>query len=498
MAVSYINGFIQNLSFEEIKAVKDHIHKTGIETATTNKIENLLAILIDNPNKKYTDGELSKLLESKQGTIRVLKSRLYSKAQEALISDSHFENSSEFNEREKVLFALRKKNLLIKSLLRKMNQGKVEALHSLLNEVTKAATKYQCYDVLIDALILQKYLKGIRTGRQEFEKIHDKISFYSDCLKCTREASDTYYRLILNYEFTLTTPPHEINKFLKNSIKKMQMDFKRTKSDEINYFKCFFQMALYENEKKFNKAIVICKKILSLVKNSIVLYNKDRIGFALGNLTHFHIFLKNYKEAIITAKNAQRYHIPNSYNYLTLKEQELLAYFYSGNYTTAYKGLKALLDHSLSDTGIFRRSKFQFYEACILFAVKKYKDAMMLLNKAFEIEKDKFGWNIAIRILIVLNFIALHKLKEASNAIASLRKHIDRNNKSKKIRDRDILIFKLLRELEKDGFKRNPGNKTAIQLLRELSDKDKPTAWSHFTPEMIPFHEWVMTLPVKN
>ena len=98
---------------------------------------------------------------------------------------------------------------------------------------------------------------------------------------------------------------------------------------------------------------------------------------------------------------------------------------------------------------------------------------------------------------MVITFIELDKKEQAITALQSLRKHIERNNKNKEIKQRDILIFKLLRELEKDNFKRNEKNKKAAQLLAELSDKTKPTAWNYFTPELIPFHEWVMTLPVK-
>jgi hypothetical protein len=90
------------------------------------------------------------------------------------------------------------------------------------------------------------------------------------------------------------------------------------------------------------------------------------------------------------------------------------------------------------------------------------------------------------------------KKQEASTSIGTLRKYLERTGKKKEINERYILILKLIRELEKDGFKRNEKNKTAIKLLTELSDKDKPTTWNYFTPELIPFHEWVMTLPEKT
>jgi hypothetical protein len=151
----------------------------------------------------------------------------------------------------------------------------------------------------------------------------------------------------------------------------------------------------------------------------------------------------------------------------------------------------------MADAKVYHKSKFIYYEACVLFATNQFKPALQLLSKSLKIEKDKAGWNIGIRVLMAMVFIELNKIGEASTCIATLRKHIERISKRKEIKERDLLILKLLRELEKDGFKRNEKNKTAAKLFAELSDKNKPTAWNYYTPELIPFHEWAKTLPEK-
>ncbi|HSH65831.1 MAG TPA: hypothetical protein VLB84_08540, partial [Bacteroidia bacterium] len=71
-------------------------------------------------------------------------------------------------------------------------------------------------------------------------------------------------------------------------------------------------------------------------------------------------------------------------------------------------------------------------------------------------------------------------------------------NKVKEVRARDILILKLLRELEKDRFIRNEKSKKTTLLINQLADKNKSTAWNYYTPELIPFHEWVKGLPGKE
>lgn len=113
------------------------------------------------------------------------------------------------------------------------------------------------------------------------------------------------------------------------------------------------------------------------------------------------------------------------------------------------------------------------------------------MNKSLEIEKDKTGWNIALRTLNIIVFIELSKINEASRALEALRKYMERLTKSDEVKQRDILIIKLLREIEKDGFRYDPKNANATKMLKELSEKDKPVSWNYYTPELIPFHEWV-------
>jgi hypothetical protein len=498
MATSYITDFIQSLSSEEIKIVREYVYRSNTRPILgENKIEKLFNTLVADPEKKYTDRELSGILESDGGALRILKSRLFDKVKEALLSDNHFENDLVFNYREKIVFSLKKKILLAKCLYRTLNQGRIATIRTLLAETIKIAQENEVYDVLVEALIIQKQLEGIRAGILEFENTHSKIVFYDHCLKCVRDANDAYYRLILNQEFINSLTKNKFATHIRDSIKQLTIDYKKTKSREVNYYRVFLQIALSENEEKFQLAIILCKKLLAMVKSSKVIYSKDRVGFAMANLAQFNVFIKNYKEAVFITRNAQKFHLKKSFNYVTLKEQEFFANFYDNNYHEASKCISELLKHEISNTGEYRKAKFIYFEAYVSFVLTQYKDSLQLLNKSLEIEKDKAGLNIAVRILLTMTFIQLNKFNEAGNSIETLRKHLERTRKKREISERDVLISKLLRELKKDSFKRNEKNKTAVKLLAELSDKNKPTAWNYFTPELIPFHEWMKTLPEK-
>nr|MBA3706548.1 hypothetical protein [Bacteroidota bacterium] len=216
-----------------------------------------------------------------------------------------------------------------------------------------------------------------------------------------------------------------------------------------------------------------------------------RIGFALINICQLKIYSGSYASAVIDAKNAQEYYIQNSFNTAISKEQEFYAYFYNSDQYNALKCIEDLLEHSLIDTGEFRKSKYIYYQSCVLFDSGKYKATLDLLKMSLEIEKDKTRWNISLRILNIIIFIELDKIDEAGRSLESLRKHMERQIKEEEVKPRDILIVKTLRELEKNNFEFSSKNVTVIKMLKELSEKDTAVAWEHFSTELIPFHKWL-------
>jgi hypothetical protein len=121
----------------------------------------------------------------------------------------------------------------------------------------------------------------------------------------------------------------------------------------------------------------------------------------------------------------------------------------------------------------------------------EFKEALKLLNESLEIEKDKSRWNVSLRILNIMIFIEMEKIDEAITSIEALRKYIERTSKTEELSERDIIIVKLLRELEKSGFEYDASNTVVGNYLKELSDKESKSSWQYFSPELIPFHKWI-------
>jgi hypothetical protein len=135
-------------------------------------------------------------------------------------------------------------------------------------------------------------------------------------------------------------------------------------------------------------------------------------------------------------------------------------------------------------------SKLEYLKAIAFFGLGQYKDAQSILSQKNEIEKDKEGWNVWIRIMRLLCSIELLKLNLIDYDMESFRKYIERTSKQYEVRERDKLILKVLLELDKQGYNFNQTASSVAEELAQLKSTDKKYAWNPDSPELILFHDW--------
>jgi hypothetical protein len=119
-----------------------------------------------------------------------------------------------------------------------------------------------------------------------------------------------------------------------------------------------------------------------------------------------------------------------------------------------------------------------------------YKKSNIQLQDTKEIENEKEGWNIGIRLLQIFLTLETEKIDLADQRIESLRKHIERTSKMKSVRKRDVVIFRILRHLAMNGFDFKETwldkKKDFVLLQSEMSDYK----WIPRSHELIIFHQW--------
>jgi len=482
---SNIISLIQNLNEEEIKVTRLLFDK--YELANKQSLEKkLFEYLIQNKSILITDDALVSLLDSDRPDI--IKEKLESTVFDALCLNQHFNNESNFNQYDRISLKLKKEMLVFKTIYRSNNKGKVKFLIQLLDNIIKETKEYEIFEILIEALTSKKYFISIRQGPEKFNEIENEIKHSEYCYHALIYATDCYYKLAFEDEFiSQLSDKGKINQ-IKKFIVQIEKDYNQTQSQTIKYYLEKIRIIYYEKRKLYKKAILVCEKLISLLSDNVIIGRKERIGFVYDYLCRYYSYLNKYKLAAIAAQNARKYYIEDSFNYLISKEQEFFAHFYAKQLEKASFCSNILLNHSLTDTGEFRKSKFTYYQACILFEQKSFKCALALLSQSLEITR----WNISVRILHIMIFIELNMINEAARAIEALRKNIERLKKDKEIKPRDIEIIYLLREMEKDGYAYNPKNAKAKSSLNNLSSLKTKYTWEHFSQELIPFHKWIL------
>lgn len=107
-----------------------------------------------------------------------------------------------------------------------------------------------------------------------------------------------------------------------------------------------------------------------------------------------------------------------------------------------------------------------------------------------EIEKDKEGWNVWIRIMRLLCSIEMLKLNMIDYDIESFRKYLERTAKQYEVRERDKLVLKVLLELVKYDYNFSLTSAVVETELEKLKSTDEQYAWNPDSPELILFHDW--------
>ena len=175
----------------------------------------------------------------------------------------------------------------------------------------------------------------------------------------------------------------------------------------------------------------------------------------------------------------------------------MIVNIYLKNYHVALLDCQDLLKDDLKGFR-YEKSVTNFYSAIAYFGLKQYKEAQTVLSQKAEIQKDKEGWNVWIRIMRLLCQVEMLKLNLIDYDIESFRKYLERTSRQYEIRERDKLILKVLYELDKQNYDFSETAKEVEDELEKLKSTDKKYAWNPDSPELILFHDWFEAKRLKK
>ena len=482
-----IKDLIKGLSNEEINSIRKYLNcfdETFGNTKT--KTANLFDLLISDEN--LSPKEIINLLytnPSSEDAFDKLSKRLSEKIHECLLLDVNVERKDVYPDYIKASIDVRKKIMQANIML---GRGLFNDNNDIFDKIILKARKFELYTELVEVLYLKQRYLGFRKGKVEFDKITDDICFSEKSRDAINKALNYYYQLIINKDFS------SINQVDRNlfeeSIIELQNLYKFTKSANVGYYLHLIEFEFYQLNGQYHEAKLVSLKLVDLIQENPSIYMKRRLGSAFVRLSENELHTCDFKEAALHARLAQDYFHKNTINHNIARETEFFSYFYQGNLEKAEKIINGLVEDSKNIHSEFRHAKQAFWAANVAFLLNKKKETVNLLNQTKEIDKDKEGWNIGVRILSIMNQIESDGTDLAESQIENMRKHIERTMKMKEVRPRDITILRILNELVSQSFDFQAVWKSRKQMFEQLASFEGDQAWTINSHEMVLFHEW--------
>lgn len=359
----------------------------------------------------------------------------------------------------------------------------------LLNRGIKLSLKFELYDELIVFLNL-KFL--LNSG---FSKQVDPALLIAEMKEAQQKKNainlgQLYLSRFIKHEQYKSS--HNLNLLgeMKDACNELEQSFHESRL--WNVFFCFCQIKLQYLHycDNYAEAETLLDDLIKALLEQPALKQYTRIAEGYTNLAFTQTYLYKYKEAIENTKLAMSFTglQPRDRNYH--REAKSMLTIYLKNYVESADLLQDILSEGDVGNSVEEISRRKYLLAVSKFLQGKFKECNRLLQDTKEIEGEKEGWNIGIRMLQIFLTLETEKIDLADQRIESLRKHIERTIKMKSIRKRDVVIFRLLRSLAMSGFNFKEVWEERKKDFVLLRSSDPNYRWIPRGHELILFDQW--------
>jgi tetratricopeptide (TPR) repeat protein len=168
--------------------------------------------------------------------------------------------------------------------------------------------------------------------------------------------------------------------------------------------------------------------------------------------------------------------------------------FKIGLYLNDFEEAEASIIELLADVrpGVKRTyyARYSYLKACLLFLKGDHRGVNRALTDAAEIAQDREGWNVAMRVLRIMNSIESEDFDLADAQITAFYQFVREGLKDSGLRERDSMILHVLMDLRKSSYDFRAVADTSKNQIDNLWKADGDTAWDVLTPELVVFHPW--------
>jgi len=476
-------SIISSLNEDEVKTLQRYLHCFDtINEKHEPKSERLLNLILHNNQPEL------KLFEKKftKQAFSMLVLRLYDKVLDTLTFDVNIKRSESYNDVSAARMMVRKRILYTQALGSK-NQI-LEAV-SLYQKNITVAKEFEFYDELLIGMYELLNVYASLSRHADYDTLEDEIQHYEEVRSQVKRAFQMYNKYTLVRD--LSPENDSLVNELESILPKLKTFFHLSKSAQAGWFYYRLLIEYHQEKQNYSDGYTTCLNLLKLQQESPAIKSEMYLAITYKLLAKFSMFIYNFDDALVSILKAQNLDKKTKHNFELSKLTEFFANFYKGAYYEARFIVTELSESSDNEDNNFTHSKYAYYTACCYFLKGKYSDVYKNLAETKEIEKDKEGWNIAVRILGIMNQIENEDFDLADSRIESMRKHIERTMKEKDIRPRFVIILRILRDLMNNAFDFKQIWETRQNYFTLLSnDADEMHRWRILSPELVRFDVW--------
>lgn len=487
-SIESLRRLLSVLSNEEHRELKSLLSKRNKnDDASESKPLLLVNYLLD--ERKYSAIQIQKILypDLNYHAFNKLKNRLKEKILEVVIRDSSIKSNS-FSQRNVTIFELRK--LLIKADILQLKGYRFNLLN-LYDLIISRSKRVEVYDITLQALYSKRRLMFGSVSEQKIKKLNSEIDQVEKGWLLLNRAQNVF-RDITN-KISVSSDSNSYHEQLVSSLKIIESFISEFESPSLRYYYFTLLAEKSQIDRDYEKCNMYFHKIRNLLEANISIYTENRLGSVLLNLANNEVLLGNFNEAIRIGEESRRYFKNLKLTQKIVDENNFYANFYLKNFHECERYVTEAVNDRTLQNSEYLLGKFNFYHACLLFYQDRFVEAVDLLTMQSEIKKDKEGWNICRRILLIMCRIELEEVESADLQIHNLQKYLKRIKKLKHLRPRYTLIVNLLIKLlnsnlqyksfsfEKDG-----------RFSALFNNQDYQFGWRLKSPELVRFDHWFL------
>ncbi len=264
------------------------------------------------------------------------------------------------------------------------------------------------------------------------------------------------------------------------------------KQNSIIFFthQLMLELQLSHYEENYAYAENLLFRLIHLTESNKSVRYLSRISINYMNLAYTQFFLHKFEEAFENSKKAAKVFLTQSQDLNIYKEASVFALIYLKRYSAAEETLQQILDSGTLGNMPEQLSKRHIIMAVIKYLQGEYKAAFKHLQQTKEVETDREGWNLGIRMMNIYLTLSTEKIELADQRIGSMRKHIERTARMRHLRKRDVVIFRILSQLSRSGFDFKEVWEERRKDFDLLRSDQSDYRWIPRSHELIIFDQW--------